>query len=159
MLGGPVPPLSSSTLGPVAAAVSGDGEDAEDPVKTLIGPHTVIHPHAQIYAGAEVGEACLIEAHAIIMKGVKLGDHVKVCAGCVVDRDVGLWEVVMGDGRRRRVRGQMSGATEEGVGEEGGGGVALSTEKARLHALQLERESTMVILKQAARVAAASKKR
>ena len=42
----------------------------------------------------------------MIARGVKIGAHAKVCAGCVVERDVADWEIVWGGGMRRRKRVQ-----------------------------------------------------
>lgn len=175
ILGGPIPSSASTiTAGPndrtktstppigsvrdtatTTATADDDGEEDtdDDPVKTLIGSNVYIGAHAQIHAGCTLHDACVIEPHAVVQRGVTVGAHAKVCGGCTVDRDVVDWEIVMEDGRRRRKRcrqGRPDGVvrSEEDL-----------VEMARLKALQVDRESTMLILRAAARAAAAAKKK
>ena len=175
VLGGPVPPLpapTTSTQGPTTAGTppgegGHEGEELEDPVKTVIGANVLVQPHVRIHAGATLREASTIETHAVVLKGVVVGDHAKVCAGCYVDRDVGAWEVVMSDGRRRRRRGEATdreARIADGKGqilseEDMNGNGTFVTERARLRALNLDREATMGILKTAAKAAAAARKK
>lgn len=78
----------------------------------------------------------------MIKKGVKVGKHSKVCAGCVIDRTIGDWVVVMGDGQIRRMR--MS---------------SVDPENGRLRAVEVEREATVGLLKAAAAKATLGKRR
>lgn len=100
-------------------------------IRTVVGQSVMIHASAEIEAGTFLDDYCLIEPRVVIMKGVNIGKHCKVCAGCTVDRTVAAWLVVCGDGQTRRMR---TGADEEG----------------RLISLQREREDTAFILKAAA---------
>ncbi len=113
-----------------------------EPLKTVIGQDVVLHASAEVEAGASLDDACLIEPRAVIKKGVRIGQHGKVCAGCAVDRSVGDWMVVWGDGQLRRMR---TGAHE--------------LEEARLKALEREREATAGLLKAAAAKATLVKRR
>lgn len=113
-----------------------------EPITTVIAQNVMLHASAQIEAGASIEDACLIEPRAMVMKGVNIGKHCKVCAGCAVDRSLRAWLVVYGDGQTRRMR------TAAEIPEEG-----------RLRALEREREATAMILKAAAAKATLGKRR
>lgn len=115
---------------------------AGEPLRTVIGENVHLSASAEIEAGTCLEDACLIESRAMIKKGVKVGKHSKVCAGCVVDRDVGEWVVVWGDGEARRMR---KGAEVPEMG--------------RLKALEREREATVGLLRAAAARATLGKRR
>jgi carbonic anhydrase/acetyltransferase-like protein (isoleucine patch superfamily) len=147
VLGGPVPlsTLNPKDRTPATPSTLGTATDADtSPPKTVIGPNTTIHPHAHVLSGATIQEASTLESHATIKSGITVGAHAKICAGCVVDRDVGEWEVVFGDGRQRRKRAGDPGKDE--------------VEKARLKAMQVDRETTVVTLKNAAKAGLVRKK-
>ena len=46
--------------------------------------------------GVEIGEDCWIGSKAVILDGVKIGNHVIVAAGAVVNRDVPDYAIVGG---------------------------------------------------------------
>ena len=114
----------------------------EVPLKTVIGQDVVLHASAEVQAGASLDDACLIEPRAVIKKGVKIGKHSKICAGCVVRRSVGDWTVVWGDGQTRRMRAGV-----------------VDPENGRLKALEREREATTGLLKAAAAKATLAKRK
>lgn len=130
--------------------VGGPGVDPKDPVPpppteqlgTVIGKNVVLSPSSEVEAGACLEDAVLIEPRAIVKKGVSVGKHSKVCAGCIVDRDVGEWVVVWGDGQARRTR----------KGQE-------VPEMGRLKGLEREREVTVGLLRTAAARATLGRKR
>jgi carbonic anhydrase/acetyltransferase-like protein (isoleucine patch superfamily) len=113
-----------------------------EPVGTVIGQNVVIHASAQIQAGASLDDACSIEPRALVKKGVNIGKHSKVCAGCVVDRSIRDWAVVWGDGHTRRTRT-----------------AAEAPENGRLKALERERDATALLLKAAAAKATLGRRR
>jgi carbonic anhydrase/acetyltransferase-like protein (isoleucine patch superfamily) len=114
----------------------------EVPLQTTIGQNVVFHASAEVQAGASLDDACLVESRVVIKKGVRVGKHSKICAGCIVDRSVGDWAVVWGEWQQRRIR---IGAAEP----EGG----------RLKALEREREATVGLLRVAAAKATLGKRR
>jgi carbonic anhydrase/acetyltransferase-like protein (isoleucine patch superfamily) len=114
----------------------------EVPLVTEIRHNVMLYASAEIQAGAYLDEACLVEPRAVVQRGVNVGKHSKVCAGCVVDRSVSDWTVVWGDGQRRRMR--------TGVDDP---------ENGRLKALEIEREATAGLLKAAAAKATLGKRR
>ena len=114
----------------------------EAPVNTIVGQNVLLQASAEVQVGAFLDEACLIEPRAVIKKGVHIGKHTKVCAGCVVDRSVRDWTVLWGDGQTRRLR---TGAVDP--------------EDGRLKALDIDRESTAGLLKSAAAKATLGKRR
>jgi carbonic anhydrase/acetyltransferase-like protein (isoleucine patch superfamily) len=122
VIGGPAPDPSS---------LSTDTPDPDsDPLKTTIGSTALLHPNSTIYAGATLKESCIVEPHATVLANITVGAHAKVCAGVTVDRDVGDWEVVYGDGQSRRKRTPIQ-----------------SYEDVRLRALEKDRDGTMALLK------------
>ena len=80
----------------------------------------------------------------MVAKGVRVGEHAKVCPGCVVDRDVRDWEVVYGDGQMRRKRHRAEGEAYE---------------TSRLRSLDKEREGTVATLRMTAVRGAMAKKK
>lgn len=130
--------------------VGGPGPDPKEPlpsppevpVNTVIGQNVVLQASAEVQAGAVLDDACLIEPRAVIKKGVDIGKHSKVCAGCVVDRSVRDWTVVWGNGQTRRLR---TGAVDP--------------EDGRLKALGIDRASTAALLKTAAAKATLGKRK
>lgn len=114
----------------------------EAPVNTVIGQNVLLQASAEVQAGTVLDDACLIEPRAVIKKGVDIGKHSKVCAGCVVDRSVRDWMAVWGDGQTRRLR---TGAVDP--------------EDGRIKALRIDRESTAGLLKTAAAKATLGKRR
>ncbi|KAF7503979.1 hypothetical protein GJ744_002953 [Endocarpon pusillum] len=114
----------------------------EAPVNTVVGQNVLLQASAEVRAGAFLDEACLIEPRAVIRRGVHIGKHTKVCAGCVVDRSVRDWTVLWGDGQTRRLR---TGA--------------IDPEDGRLKALEIDRESTAGLLTVAAAKATLGKRR
>ncbi|ERF68406.1 hypothetical protein EPUS_03724 [Endocarpon pusillum Z07020] len=114
----------------------------EAPVNTVVAQNVLLQASAEVQAGAFLDEACLIEPRAVIKKGVHIGKHTKVCAGCVVDRSVRDWTVLWGDGQTRRLR---TGA--------------IDPEDGRLKALEIDRESTAGLLTTAAAKATLGKRR
>ena len=131
IIGGPVP----DTKEPLPAPT-------EVPLNTTIGRNVVFHTSAEAHAGTFLDDACLLEPRAVVRKGVNVGKHSKVCAGCVVDRPTGDWSVVLGDGQKRRTR---TGAEKPEAG--------------RLKALEREREATVGLLKAATAKATLGKRR
>jgi carbonic anhydrase/acetyltransferase-like protein (isoleucine patch superfamily) len=125
VIGGPAPDPSS----PSANMPDPDS----DPLKTTIGSTVLLHPNSTIHAGATLKESCIVEPHATVLANITVGAHAKVCAGVTVDRDVGDWEVVYGDGQNRRKRAPIQ-----------------SYEDVRLRALEKDRDGTMALLKAAA---------
>ncbi len=115
---------------------------SEVSVETTIGQNVVLGASAEIHAGARLGDASWMEPRVVVKKGVAVGNHSKICAGCIVDRSVANWAVVWGDGRQRRIR---IGADEP--------------ERGRLKALEREREATVGLLKAAAAKATLGKRR
>jgi carbonic anhydrase/acetyltransferase-like protein (isoleucine patch superfamily) len=116
------------------SCLSTDTPDPDsDPLKTTIGSTVLLHPNSTIHAGATLRESCIVEAHATVLANITVGAHAKVCAGVTVDRDVGNWEVVYGDGQSRRKRAPIQ-----------------SYEDVRLRALEKDRDGTMALLKAAA---------
>jgi carbonic anhydrase/acetyltransferase-like protein (isoleucine patch superfamily) len=125
VIGGPAPEPSS---------LSADTPDPDsDPLKTTVGCTVLLHPNSTIHAGATLKESCIVEPHATVLANITVGAHAKVCAGVTVDRDVGDWEVVYGDGQSRRKRAPLQ-----------------SYEDVRLRALEKDRDGTMALLKAAA---------
>jgi UDP-3-O-[3-hydroxymyristoyl] glucosamine N-acyltransferase len=130
--------------------VGGPGPDPREPLppepaepfKTVIGQNVMLHASAEIEAGASLDDASLIEPRAVVKKGVNIGKHSKVCAGCLVDRSVGNWVVIWGDGQISRTR---AGAEQP--------------ENGRLKALEREREAVSALLKAAAAKAMLGKRR
>lgn len=127
VVGGPVPPsLSSSTTNTADTKASplltapaikndsnrngdGDGDEEEeepDPVKTLIGQSVYLHAGSHVHAGATIQDAVILEPNVIILAGVTIGAHSKICAGLTIDHDVAAWTVVMGNGDVHRPRRQ-----------------------------------------------------
>jgi carbonic anhydrase/acetyltransferase-like protein (isoleucine patch superfamily) len=114
----------------------------EVPLKTFLGHDVVFQAAAEVQAGSSIDDASLIEPQALIMSGLTVGKHTKVCAGCQVDRSIGDWVVVWGDGQQRRKR----------IGAE-------EAENGRLKALEREREATAALLKATAAKATLGKRR
>lgn len=139
IVGAPAPDPKAD---PSAISMREEGDEDEDPLKTFIGSNCIIYPSAEIMAGAVIGEGCIVEAHATIKKSITIGARSKICAGVTVDRDVGDWEVVWGDGqmRRKRVRDERY-------------------ENGRLKALARDREGTMGTLRLAAQKALVGKRK
>ena len=110
----------------------------------MIGREVLLHAASTINAGASIGDFSIVEPQAVIAGGVKVGAHAKVCAGCVVERDVRDWEVVLGDGevmiRRKRVEVQ-------------------EYEDVRLKALGRDREGMVGLLRAAQRRALVGRKK
>ena len=145
VIGGPLPVTSPTNQKDITT-------NQEDPLKTSIGPNVFIGAHAQIYAGATLSEACTIDTHAIIHHNVIIGAHAKVGAQCVIDRDVGSWEIVFSNGQQGQVRRKRN------VGVAPNEDVDV-VEGARLKALKVDRDITMGLLHAAAaRVSVARKK-
>jgi carbonic anhydrase/acetyltransferase-like protein (isoleucine patch superfamily) len=131
VVGGPVPDPKEPLPSP-----------AVESIRTVIGENVMLHAAVEVHAGAALDDACMIEPRVVVKKGVKVGKHSKVCAGCVVDRSVGDWVVMWGDGQTRRTR---TGAVEP--------------EDGRLRALERERDGTARLLKSAAAKATLGKRR
>jgi carbonic anhydrase/acetyltransferase-like protein (isoleucine patch superfamily) len=131
VVGGPVPDPKEPLHPPPAESI-----------RTIIGQNVMLHAAVEVQAGASLDDACLIEPRVVIKKVVKVGKHSKVCAGCMVDRSIGDWVVMWGDGQTRRMR---TGAVEP--------------EDARLRALERERDGTARLLKSATAKATLGKRR
>lgn len=142
--------IGAGTVISERCVVGGPGLDAREPlppppaepVTTVIGQNVMLHATAEVEAGAFLDDGCLIEPRAVIKKGVDIGKHSKVCAGCVVDRPSGDWVVLWSDGQMRRMRAG-----------------ALESETGRLRALGDERDATAELLKATALKATLSKRR
>lgn len=152
--------INEKTLigGPPLPTNPSDTTTNQEPLlQTNIGPNVCIGAHAQIHAGATLNEACSIDAHAIIHHNVTIGAHAKIGAQCVVDRDVGDGEVVFNNGRQGQVRRKKARhvVAVAVVGEAGNGDVV---DKARLKALEVDRQVTVGLLRAAARASVARKK-
>ena len=135
VIGGPAPDLRDVVKGTVG---DGDGQGLE----TKIGVDVMVQAGAEVMAGAEVGDACVLEAKAVVERGTKIGSESRVCAECTVGRDVSDRMVVWGDGQRIRRR-----VVDDGF------------ENGRLRALRTEREATINLLKVAAAKASLGKRR
>lgn len=196
VVGGPVPSsLSSSTTNPAdtkasplltSPAIKGDDEEEEpDPVKTVIGQSVYLHAGSHVHAGATIQDAVILEPNVTILAGVTIGAHSKICAGLTIDRDVGAWTVVMGNGdvhrprRRRATSGRATGSSDVKAQSEVAGGNGEASrhteadgdeedgdedpveliERLRLKAMDKEREGTVTMYRTAQRLASLAKKK
>ena len=64
--------------------------------RVCIGARTIIEPGAYVGPGVVIGEDCLIEANAVLMQGVRLGNRVIIHAGATIGGE-GFGFVWMGD--------------------------------------------------------------
>ena len=80
--------------------------DYTNPRGVHIGDHTMVTPGARIFThdfvgskhvDTKIGSKCFIGANAIILPGVKIGDHCVVAAGSVVNNDVPERSMVAGN--------------------------------------------------------------
>lgn len=143
IIGGPLPASSSSSSTTASSTdTSSTNSHPSDPSPTTIRSQVHIHAHASIQHGALVESSSIVEAHATILSGVKVGAHSKICAGVTVDRDVPEWTVVYGNGDQRRRR------IEDDIAEKG-----------RVLAMDREREATVTILRNVARLASLARRK
>ena len=150
------PSVSASTLTSTASGLSTSSSST-----TTIGDKVHLHPSSQIHHSAHISSYTIIESDAQVLSGVRVGEHSKICAGIIVDRDVGDWEVVWGSGtgqRRKRKQGKTE-PTDSSEVSKGADDPEEVVEAVRLRALEGERMGTVVVLKAAQAAAAAGKRR
>ncbi|KAI9376028.1 trimeric LpxA-like protein [Aspergillus egyptiacus] len=149
VIGTPPAPVPASAGGSGGYGGGGGGEMKEkEEVPVLISSNVTIGPLATVQAGVQIHSAVVVEAHAVVKRGVEIGAHSKICARCELAEGarVGEWVVVWGGGkgvvRRRRIQGKAgkavvmhAGPTTDGVLE------GRVIEDARLKVLRREREA------------------
>jgi carbonic anhydrase/acetyltransferase-like protein (isoleucine patch superfamily) len=122
VIGGPFIPTNSSEpdmpnpkLHILTTPQTADKDTSSIPLPgTIIGSNVSVHAHAHVQNNVTVGDSTIIESHATLLPGSRVGAHCKICAGVTLPGSARVpdWTVVYGNGSMRRMR--PAGGTQQG---------------------------------------------